>query len=99
MPNPGFGNIGEEGILIELSAMNQITISEDKTVVSIGPGNRWSEVYGALDAHGTTVVGARIPQVGVSGLILGGVYNCISVGSPGKVPNRFDCRWYLIFHE
>lgn len=71
-PNPGWSSISEPGVLIDLRHLNEIRVNPDKTIVSIGPGKRWGEVYEALDPYGISVVGGRIPQVGVGGLILGG---------------------------
>lgn len=58
--------------MIELSHLNHVKLSADKSVVSIGPGLRWGAVYDALDASGVTAIGGRIPNVGVGGLILSG---------------------------
>lgn len=52
--------------------MNGIEISEDGKIASVGPGAQWSDVYEALDPHGLTVVGPRLPNVGIGGFILGG---------------------------
>ena len=52
--------------------MDQLSVSSDKSVVSLGPGLRWGAVYDALDPYGVSVIGGRIPHVGVAGLILGG---------------------------
>lgn len=52
--------------------MNCISVSEDRTTVSIGPGCRWLDVYDTLEPFGLTVVGGRVASVGVGGLILGG---------------------------
>lgn len=41
--------------------------------MSLGPGLRWGDVYNALDSYGVSLIGGRIPQVGVGGLILGGL--------------------------
>jgi FAD/FMN-containing dehydrogenase len=71
-PNPGWSSIGEPGILIDLQKLNAISVSADKKVATIGPGQRWGEVYKTLDPYELSVVGGRIPQVGVGGLILGG---------------------------
>ncbi|OTB15927.1 hypothetical protein K445DRAFT_317556 [Daldinia sp. EC12] len=73
-PNPGWSSVGHEGILIDLQNLNQIDLSDDKKVASIGPGARWGEVISNLDAQGATVIGGRIPSVGVAGVILGGGY-------------------------
>ncbi|KAL1792962.1 hypothetical protein ACET3X_009469 [Alternaria dauci] len=71
-PNPGWSSIGEGGILLDLQKLNAISVSDDKKVASIGPGQRWGKVYETLDAYELSVIGGRIPQVGVGGLILGG---------------------------
>ncbi|KAI1208146.1 Glucooligosaccharide oxidase [Annulohypoxylon truncatum] len=77
-PNLGWSSVGNDGILLDLSKMNQISLSNDGKSVKVGAGARWGEVVAALDPHGTTVVAGRDPSVGVSGLILGGGYSHIS---------------------
>jgi FAD/FMN-containing dehydrogenase len=72
-PNPGFSSIGQGGILLDLQRLNQVVLSSDKTVASLGPGGRWGDAIATLDAEGATVIGGRIPHVGVGGLILGGL--------------------------
>ncbi|KAK8036139.1 FAD-binding domain-containing protein [Apiospora rasikravindrae] len=66
-PNPGFSSVGDSGILLDLSKLDRTTLSEDKKVVSVGPGQRWGKVYSFLDAYGLSVTGGRIPNVGVGG--------------------------------
>lgn len=39
---------------------------------SIGPGNRWGQVYDRLDPLNITVLGGRVADVGVGGLLLSG---------------------------
>lgn len=73
-PNPGWSSINDTGILIDLQKMNRLTLSSDSAVVSLGPGLRWGDVYNALDPYGVSVIGGRIPHVGVAGLILGGAF-------------------------
>ncbi|PYH43912.1 FAD-binding oxidoreductase [Aspergillus saccharolyticus JOP 1030-1] len=73
-PNPGFAGVDRPGILIDLQRLNEITLSPDQSVLSLGPGARWGEVYQALDSTGLTVMGGRIEDVGVGGLLLGGGY-------------------------
>lgn len=58
--------------MIDLHQMNKISIDSGHNVASVGPGARWGHVYAFLDQYGVTVIGGRIPQVGVGGLILGG---------------------------
>jgi FAD/FMN-containing dehydrogenase len=40
--------------------------------VTVGPGNRWADVYSKLDALGIAIGGGRSASVGVGGLTLGG---------------------------
>ncbi|KAF2012412.1 FAD-binding domain-containing protein, partial [Aaosphaeria arxii CBS 175.79] len=70
-PNPGWASI-DKGILIDLQDMNQISVSGDRGIARIGPGARWGEVYQFLDRYNVTVIGGRVPEVGVGGLMLGG---------------------------
>lgn len=91
-PNPGFSSIGQGGVLLDLQKLDQIVLSSDKSVASLGPGGRWGDVISTLDAQGATVIGGRIPDVGVGGLILGGMssfYYPMSIFLPGKY------RWFF----
>ncbi|KAI1311984.1 hypothetical protein F5Y03DRAFT_409154 [Xylaria venustula] len=71
-PNPGFAGIGEEGILIDMSQMTEVTLSKDGSIASLGPGNRFGEVAVTLNSSGKAVHGGRNNQVGIGGYFLGG---------------------------
>ncbi|KAI1367949.1 putative 6-hydroxy-D-nicotine oxidase [Xylaria arbuscula] len=71
-PNPGWGSIGADGVLVDLSRLDKIKVSEDAQTLILGPGRRWIDVYNALEGTGRTVLGGRTPDVGVGGLLLGG---------------------------
>lgn len=73
-PNPGWSSIDKSGLLIDLRKLNQVKVSDDRKIASLGPGGRWGDVFAALDPYGVSVIGGRIPHVGVGGLILGGGY-------------------------
>ncbi|KAL4810065.1 hypothetical protein BDV18DRAFT_150443 [Aspergillus unguis] len=60
------------GITILFRKLNEVSLNEDKSVASIGPGHNWGEVYKALEPHGVTVIGGRLSDIGVGGLITGG---------------------------
>ncbi|KFZ11828.1 hypothetical protein V501_04569 [Pseudogymnoascus sp. VKM F-4519 (FW-2642)] len=62
----------QDGVDIDLSALNHVTPAENRKTVSIGPGNRWIDVYLKLDALGLGVSGGRVASVGVGGLTTGG---------------------------
>lgn len=61
-----------DGVTINLSGMNSVTLSADKTVASVQPGAKWIQVYEALDPLGYAVPGGRAGDVGVGGLTSGG---------------------------
>ncbi|CAE6510565.1 unnamed protein product [Rhizoctonia solani] len=69
--NPGWAGTNS-GVLISLSKLNKVEVSEDKASVVIGAGNRWGNVYEKVGEHGVTVAGGRVSLVGVSGFLLGG---------------------------
>lgn len=71
-PFSGAANI-EQGITIDLTRLNQVTPSADLSTVTVGPGNRWADVYSKLDALGIAIGGGRVAIVGVGGLTLGGI--------------------------
>ncbi|KAK3062805.1 hypothetical protein LTS18_003321, partial [Coniosporium uncinatum] len=74
----------EGGVNIDMVRLNEIRLSSDKKSVTIGAGNRWMEVYRALEAEGLTVIGGRVADVGVGGLLLGGQ----------KTPNASGISFY-----
>ena len=71
-PNPGWGSIGSNGLLVDLYQLNTLVLSQDRSILAVGPGNRWMDVYQYLNSTGLSAVGARVPEVGVGGQILGG---------------------------
>ncbi|KAL6711710.1 hypothetical protein ACN47E_004644 [Coniothyrium glycines] len=66
------GSSIEGGITIALDRINQLSLSSDRKIASIGPGNRWINVYQWIEQYGLQVIGGRVATVGVSGLTLGG---------------------------
>ena len=67
----GASNIND-GVTIDLRNMNEIILSSDHTVTSVGPGNHWYDVYSYLQPMNLTVIGGRVSAIGVGGLTLGG---------------------------
>lgn len=60
------------GVTIDLQGLNVIELSDDRSIVSVGAGSRWGQVYKALVPENRTVAGGRVGQVGVGGLTVGG---------------------------
>ncbi|KAH6658414.1 hypothetical protein BKA67DRAFT_557997 [Truncatella angustata] len=70
-PAAGSANI-DRGVTIDLSWLNETTITEDRSVASVGTGSSWADVYTTLNPFNKTVAGGRNGAVGVGGLTLGG---------------------------
>ena len=69
----GAANIDQSGITIDMLNMDNVTVSEDKTVVSVEPGNLVGKVYDTLDPLGLNIVSGRSITVGIGGYMIGGV--------------------------
>jgi FAD/FMN-containing dehydrogenase len=77
MIKPGGSNI-DNGVLIDLSRLSQIEYNAAGQVARVGSGARWGDVYKTLEPHNVTVVGGRLDDIGVGGLILGGGLSWLS---------------------
>lgn len=62
----------EGGITINFAKLNEVTLSSDKSIASVGPGNTWYDVYIQLQPEDVQVIGGRVAAIGVGGLTLGG---------------------------
>lgn len=69
--NPGFSSVNESGVVIDLRELKSVALAPERDVVSVGPGAMWGEVYDMLEKDELTVVGGRVSEVGVGGLLLG----------------------------
>ncbi|KIJ54884.1 hypothetical protein M422DRAFT_152812 [Sphaerobolus stellatus SS14] len=74
--NSGFSST--DGVMISLAQFKEINYSPASSTVTVGAGNIWDDVYAKLTPLGVTVVGGRVPGVGVAGLSLGGGYSWIT---------------------
>jgi FAD/FMN-containing dehydrogenase len=75
------GSSIEGGITIALEKLNVKSLSLDRKIASVGPGNRWGDVYPWIEQYGLQVIGGRVccfphlflfsyPQVAVALLTL-----------------------------
>ncbi|KAL3456704.1 hypothetical protein BJX64DRAFT_296469 [Aspergillus heterothallicus] len=60
------------GITVALHDLNEVTLSHDRRIATVGSGYIWEHVYAALEPYGLAVVGGRLTDPGVGGLITGG---------------------------
>jgi FAD/FMN-containing dehydrogenase len=67
----GSANIND-GITLDLRALNSVVVNDDKTVASLGVGGIWNEIYPQLVPYNLTVMGGRVSGIGVGGLATGG---------------------------
>lgn len=90
-PWKGAANI-ENRLVIDMRNITGVTVSADKSSVSIGAGERWGNVYEKLAAEGLATVGGRVSRVGVTGLTTGGKSKRCENG----VGKTNICRWPII---
>ncbi len=62
----------EDGVMIDLSAMDGISVDRDGRTVTAEGGATWGEVDAATQPYGLAAVGGQDPNIGVAGLTLGG---------------------------
>jgi FAD/FMN-containing dehydrogenase len=91
--NPGFSST--QGVQISMTRFKDIKVDSSGGTVEIGSGLSWDKVYSALEPYERTVVGARIPGVGVAGCALGGCRRLSSVGVPNGYRLKILCRLFV----
>ncbi|KAL3472564.1 hypothetical protein BJX99DRAFT_262126 [Aspergillus californicus] len=66
------GAAATPGLLIDLRALNKITVDVEHKTITAGGGCRWEDIDLALAPHGLVTVGGRVGDTGIGGLTLGG---------------------------
>jgi FAD/FMN-containing dehydrogenase len=66
-----------DGIVIDLTAMNDVTLSPDHRSARISGGARASHVFAVTDPRGLALVTGSCSSVGMTGLTLGGGYGSL----------------------
>jgi hypothetical protein len=62
----------DDGVMIDLSPMADVTVDAQARRVRCGGGATWADLDGAAQQHGLAVTGGFISHTGVGGLTLGG---------------------------
>jgi FAD/FMN-containing dehydrogenase len=62
----------DDGLMIDLSPMNDVTVDAGARRARCGGGTTWAQLDGATQQHGLAVTGGFISHTGVGGLTLGG---------------------------
>ncbi|KFA54288.1 hypothetical protein S40293_04840 [Stachybotrys chartarum IBT 40293] len=73
-PWAGANNV-DGGVAIDLTYLNQTTLTADRSVISLGGGTIWHDAYSNMDGQGVAFPGGRCPGTGVGGVTLGGGYS------------------------
>jgi len=69
------------GLVIDLSAINQVELDLERKVAIVGSGARWRDVDPVTQAYGLATPGGVVSDTGVAGLTLGGGF--------GHIRNKF----------
>lgn len=88
---PGIANV-HDGITIDLSRLNRVSIAADRQTVFVQPGTIWKDLLRQLEGHSLQVCSGRIGSVGVGGVCLGAG---VSFHSPRK---GFICDQILSYN-
>jgi|SRR5579871_473009 len=74
----GYSSLVKGGLIIDVSALTSVHVSQDKKVTVVGAGLQMMELFEALGELGLAVPGATGPTVGLAGLTLGGGFGVTS---------------------
>ena len=67
--------VNDDGIVIDVSAMQDVSVDLERGTASVQGGATWGHVDRATQPHGLAVPGGVVSQTGVAGLTLGGGYS------------------------
>ncbi len=70
--NGGGLGVVDDGVVIDLSAMAEVVVDDERGTVRVGGGCTWGQVDGTTAEHGCVVPSGIISTTGVGGLTLGG---------------------------
>ncbi|KAH7405736.1 hypothetical protein DE146DRAFT_421969 [Phaeosphaeria sp. MPI-PUGE-AT-0046c] len=68
----------EDGIVIDLSKMRNVTVDPDTKTITAGGGCIWEDVDVEAAKYGLATVGGTVNHTGIGGLTLGGGYGYLS---------------------
>lgn len=90
-PWAGSANI-DSGVTIDMRVINNVVVNNERSVVSVGSGSKWGDVYQIMDSYGLAVIGGRGSTIGVGGLTTGGKLRL----SWNSIQQLIIHRWHII---
>lgn len=84
--------VAQDGLMIDLSRMKQISVDPAERTASCGGGTTWAELDAATQEHGLAVVGGTISHTGVGGLTLGGGMGWLTGKLGLSIDNLLSCE-------
>lgn len=64
--------VGDGALVVDLSALNDVSVNPDARTARAGGGTKWSGFDAATSAHNLATTGGAISTTGIAGLTLGG---------------------------
>lgn len=85
-------NLGKIGVLINLAALNAVTIARDKKQATIGGGAAIGDVLLAANAASALIITGNCNCVGAIGALLGGGYGNSTQLKCSRAPSAYTCQ-------
>jgi FAD binding domain/Berberine and berberine like len=84
-----------DGVLIDVSALNDVSVDTGTYRVTVGPGCNFGKLYQVLETYGLHVPAGECPDVCVGGFVQGGGYGFTSVSYGLNCDNAVSFRVML----
>jgi FAD/FMN-containing dehydrogenase len=94
-----YASNADQGITIDMQKMKTVELIASDTLMTVGAGALWADVYRELDPRNLSATGARNSLTGVTGSILGGTSENVSRSEIELMKNLRFKGVYHSFHR